>query len=166
MLYLFYGVSGANSLLVFANFCQLQHCWSNRYFASNASWCEVARRADAACVARPQICSFHRLGAPCTILGCALYHTWVRPCTINADTYFSFLRYPACYGTILSFSAWHTLRYPVIRTPPAAELRNGSKKGRMPGRPLSLTVFSPLWGWGRAKQGDQGTGCWSHWSRV
>ena len=69
--YLLYIVSGANSLLVFANFCQLQHCWSNRYFASNASWCEVARRADAACVARPQICSFHRLGAPCTILGCA-----------------------------------------------------------------------------------------------
>ena len=75
---------------VFANFCQLQHCWSNRYFASNASWCEVARRADAACVARPQICSFHRLGAPLyhtwvrlvPYLGAPLYHTWVRPCTI------------------------------------------------------------------------------------
>ena len=54
----------------------------------------------------------------------APFTDWVRPvpylgaplCTINADTYFSFLRYPACYGTILSFSAWHTLRYPVIRT--------------------------------------------------
>ena len=69
--------------LFLLNFCQLQHCWSKRYFASNASWCEVARRADAACVARPQICSFHRLGAPLYHTWVRpVYHTWVRPCTI------------------------------------------------------------------------------------
>ena len=64
-------------------------------------------------------------------IGCALYHTWVRPCTINADTYFSFLRYPACYGTILSFSAWHTLRYPVIRTnTPCRRIEEREQKGK------------------------------------